>query len=359
MAAGGVHQGQRRSGTGAPGPRRRRFSTEDLDSRPVKRGDSYHHVVNQEGPNSKVCPFCAEEIKGAAVLCRFCGSPQPSNGDSSTGSSIPFQPERFGFPLLDDNGRSVPARANDPAVQAALAEARARHDSGQPPEDRAPLAFRGTTYDVRLYNSADGRRVAAGEFLNQTPLAVDLAVDLTLKSSSDVELHHHRIQVGESLPWTPVTWHAAWPMTMEWVPLCQNLWAQPVPLAFWPAVDAVERLAAWEASMPKTTIPLASWRGRKFQTKREQIFYRCHSCGHQGAHGGGTMNFLASQVGAVQSIWRSALEFQRGSAYGSGDQGRRIAANWESDRADELLNRAWRAVACAACGSTDQLVSEP
>lgn len=41
-------------------------------------------------PSTKICPECAEEVKSAAVVCRFCGynfaSKQPSSNDSKTSS---------------------------------------------------------------------------------------------------------------------------------------------------------------------------------------------------------------------------------------------------------------------------------
>lgn len=48
--------------------------------------------MNEPGPDEKICPFCAETIKAAAVKCRFCRSDVPATG--------PWEPV-VGPPVLD------------------------------------------------------------------------------------------------------------------------------------------------------------------------------------------------------------------------------------------------------------------
>ena len=45
-------------------------------------------------PGHKVCPYCAEEIREAAVICRFCKSPQPGADPSQLppGAQAPAEP---------------------------------------------------------------------------------------------------------------------------------------------------------------------------------------------------------------------------------------------------------------------------
>ena len=43
----------------------------------IERAQTQHLGAPEEGGDTKACPFCAETIKRAAVVCRFCGRDLP------------------------------------------------------------------------------------------------------------------------------------------------------------------------------------------------------------------------------------------------------------------------------------------
>ena len=43
----------------------------------------------------KVCPFCAEEIKAAAIVCRYCGRDLPRDSSDHWGFTLPHPDEGY------------------------------------------------------------------------------------------------------------------------------------------------------------------------------------------------------------------------------------------------------------------------
>jgi hypothetical protein len=43
----------------------------------IERAQTQHLGAPEEGGDTRACPFCAETIKRAAVVCRFCGRDLP------------------------------------------------------------------------------------------------------------------------------------------------------------------------------------------------------------------------------------------------------------------------------------------
>jgi hypothetical protein len=76
-----------------------------------------------DGGDTRVCPWCAETIKSAAVICRFCGRVTPSASETGRAGAdgFVFDPRRGAWTRVD-----VAARAGDAGVAEPLFELPAR-----------------------------------------------------------------------------------------------------------------------------------------------------------------------------------------------------------------------------------------